>query len=61
MGEAEDNQTEAQNLSGGQEAHRGSAESKVGEGEAGSVSLNSVFALRDSPDYFTRRLDLIMM
>jgi len=24
----------------------------MGKGEAGCVSLNSVFALRDSPDYF---------
>jgi len=34
MGEAEESQAEADNLSGGQEADRGGPESKVGEGEA---------------------------
>jgi hypothetical protein len=37
MGEDEDSQAEADNLSGGQEADRGGAESKVGEGEEGGV------------------------
>jgi hypothetical protein len=37
MGEDEGGQAEAHDLSGGQEADRGSAESTVGEGEEGGV------------------------
>jgi hypothetical protein len=37
MGEAEVSQAEANDLSGRQEADRGGAASKVGEGEAGSL------------------------
>ncbi len=38
MGEAEDSQAEAHDLGGGQEAHRGGAESTVGEGEERSAN-----------------------
>ena len=37
MGEAEDRQAEANDLSGGAQADRGGAESTVGEGEEGRV------------------------
>ncbi len=48
MGKEEDSQAEANDLSGGQEAHRGGSESKVGEGEEGRVVAPS--ATSTQPD-----------
>lgn len=45
MGEAEDGAVEAHDLSGGQEADRGGAESTVGEGEESGVAVGSVSEL----------------
>jgi hypothetical protein len=48
MGEAENSQAKAYDLSGRQEADRGSAESKVGEIEEGSRKERLIAAFRIS-------------